>query len=78
MNKQTSIEICRNYIKDDKDLCEIFDNNKKKDDLCDACLQAVAFIRSHTVDMVTNKTKYNKVSFQDLPDITTNNICNNK
>jgi hypothetical protein len=78
MNKQTSIEICRNYIKDDSVLCEIFDNNKKKDDLCDACLQAVAFIRSHTADMVTNKTKYNKVSFQDLPDITTINICDNK
>ena len=67
MNKQTSIEICRNYIKDDKDLCEIFDNNKKKDDLCDACLQAVAFIRSHNADIATNKTKYNKVSFKDMP-----------
>ena len=71
MNKQTSIEICRNYIKDDKDLCEIFDNNKKKDDLCDACLQAVAFIRSHNANMTTNKTKYNKVSFKDMSDITT-------
>lgn len=30
MNKQTSIEICKNYIKDNEDLCEIFDNNKKK------------------------------------------------
>ena len=69
MNKQTSIEICRNYIKDDKDLCEIFDNNKKKDDLCDACLQAVAFIRSHNADIATNKTKYNKVSFKDMPNI---------
>jgi hypothetical protein len=74
MNKQTSIEICRNYIKDDAVLCEIFDNNKKKDDLCDACLQAVAFIRSHTADMATNKTKYNKVSFNDLPDIASNSM----
>lgn len=69
MNKQTSIEICQNYIKDDEKLCNIFDNNKKKDDLCDACLQAVAFIRTHTADITTNKTKYNKVSFKELPDI---------
>jgi hypothetical protein len=69
MNKQTSIEICQNYIKDDEKLCNIFDNNKKKDDLCDACLQAVAFIRTHTADITTNKTKYNKVSSKDLPDI---------
>jgi len=71
MNKQTSIEICRNYIKDDEDLCEIFDNNKKKDDLCDACLQAVAFIRTHTKDISVNKNNYNKVSFKELPDIST-------
>ena len=64
MNKQTSIEICRNYIKDDVDLCEIFDNNKKKDDLCDACLQAVAFIRSHNADAMTNKTKHNRLSYK--------------
>ena len=64
MNKQTSIEICRNYIKDDADLCEIFDNNKKKDDLCDACLQAVAFIRSHNADAMTNKTKHNRLSYK--------------
>ena len=64
MNKQTSIEICRNYIKDDATLCEIFDNNKKKDDLCDACLQAVAFIRSHNADAMTNKTKHNRLSYK--------------
>jgi hypothetical protein len=64
MNKQTSIEICRNYIKDDATLCEIFDNNKKKDDLCDACLQAVAYIRSHNADAITNKTKHNRLSYK--------------
>jgi len=69
MNKQTSIEICRNYIKDDATLCEIFDNNKKKDDLCDACLQAVAYIRSHNADAMTNKTKHNKVSFKEMVDV---------
>lgn len=66
MNKQTSIEICRNYIKDDAYLCDIFDNNKKKDDLCDACLQAVAFIRSHNADAMTNKIKHNRLSYKDV------------
>lgn len=58
MNKQTSIEICKNYIKDDAGLCEIFDNNKKKDDLCDACLQAVAYIR-HNDPGAVSKGLYN-------------------
>ena len=47
LNKATSIAICQHYIKDDITLLEIFDNNKKKDDLCDACLQAVSYIRSN-------------------------------
>jgi hypothetical protein len=68
MNKQTSIEICRNYIKDDATLCEIFDDNKKKDDLCDACLQAVAYIRTNANED-KNKTKYNKVSFKEIADV---------
>jgi len=58
MNKQTSIEICKHYIKEDVHLCEIFDNNKKKDDLCDACLQAVSYIRLN--DAETNKGKIDK------------------
>jgi len=58
MNKQTSIEICKHYIKDDVHLCEIFDNNKKKDDLCDACLQAVSYIRLN--DTEANKAILNK------------------
>ncbi len=65
MNKQTSIEICKNYIKDDAALCEIFDNNKKKDDLCDACLQAVAYIRLH--DTNAGVVKYNTLSFIQMP-----------
>lgn len=73
MNKRTSIEICKNYIKDDATLCEIFDDNKKKDDLCDACLQAVAYIRTAaTVANAANaadKTKYNKVSFKEIADV---------
>jgi hypothetical protein len=47
-NKAMSIAICKYYIKGDQTLSEIFDNNKKKDDLCDACLQAVSYIRSQT------------------------------
>ena len=75
MNKQTSIEICKNYIKDDETLCDIFDNNKKKDDLCDACLQAVAYIRTNmkdtkdTKDATVAANKYNKVSFKEIADV---------
>ena len=47
LNKKMSIEICENYIKDSETLSEIFNNNKKKDDLSDACLQAVAYIRNN-------------------------------
>jgi len=61
MNKQTSIEICKNYIKDDVYLCDIFDNNKKKDDLSDACLQAVSYIRQNIND--TQKNNYNNLTF---------------
>lgn len=68
MNKQTSVEICKNYIKDDETLCDIFDDNKKKDDLCDACLQAVAYIRTNANED-KNKTKYNKVSFKEIADV---------
>ena len=64
MNKQTSIEICKHYIKDDESLCEIFGNNKKKDDLCDACLQAVAYIRTNNPEAVS-KGVYNTLSFED-------------
>jgi hypothetical protein len=70
MNKQTSIEICKNYIKDDETLCEIFDDNKKKDDLCDACLQAVAYIRTNAgANASADKTRYNKVSFKEIADV---------
>jgi len=62
MNKQTSIEICKNYIKDNEELCEIFDNNKKKDDLCDACLQAVAYIR-YNDPIAVSKGFYNDLHY---------------
>lgn len=46
-NKKLSIDICQNYIKDNQRLLDIFINNKKKDDLSDACLQAVSYIRTN-------------------------------
>jgi hypothetical protein len=46
-NKKLSIDICQNYIKDNQRLLDIFVNNKKKDDLSDACLQAVSYIRTN-------------------------------
>jgi hypothetical protein len=58
-NKMLSIELCREYISDDEELQKIFGENKKKDDLSDACLQAVSYIRSNEKDDITNK--YNKL-----------------
>ena len=46
-NKKLSVAICENYIKNNSNLSEIFKNNKKKDDLSDACLQAVSYIRTN-------------------------------
>jgi hypothetical protein len=54
-----SIELCREYISEDEKLQKIFGENKKKDDLSDACLQAVSYIRSNTKEDITNK--YNKL-----------------
>jgi hypothetical protein len=72
MNKQTSIEICKNYIKDDVYLCDIFDNNKKKDDLSDACLQAVSYIRQNVSE--AHKVNYNKLTFMQCVNNLTSNI----
>jgi len=58
-NKLTSIELCKEYIKDDEILKKIFNENKKKDDLSDACLQAISYIRSNSkIDIINN---YNKI-----------------
>jgi hypothetical protein len=57
-NKAMSIAICRHYIQGDEKLLEIFDTNKKKDDLSDSCLQAVSYIRSKANDI----SKLNNVS----------------
>jgi hypothetical protein len=59
LNKQLSIEICKDYIKDNLYLSTLFAENKKKDDLSDACLQAVAYIRNNIKD--ESLEKYNKL-----------------
>jgi hypothetical protein len=58
-NKMLSIELCRKYISEDEKLQNLFNENKKKDDLSDACLQAVSYIRSNEKGDITNK--YNKL-----------------
>ena len=58
-NKMLSIELCREYISENEQLKKRFNENKKKDDLSDACLQAVSYIRSTTKGDITNK--YNKL-----------------
>ena len=59
INKMLSIELCREYISDDEDLKKRFNENKKKDDLSDACLQAVSYIRSNMKEDIGDK--YNKL-----------------
>ena len=62
-NKLMSIELCKEYIKDDERLKNIFNKNNKKDDLSDACLQAISYIRSTSkVDIINN---YNKIYMCD-------------
>lgn len=58
-NKMMSIELCKEYINEDEYLKKLFNENKKKDDLSDACLQAVSYIRSNTKEDTVNN--YNKI-----------------
>lgn len=44
-NKWKAIEIARNYVKEDVKLLELYNSHKKKDDLADALLQAISFVR---------------------------------
>jgi ribosome biogenesis protein Nip4 len=59
INKLLSIDICNNYIKDNVVLSKIFSDNKKKDDLSDSCLQAVAYIRTNIMKENGTLDKYN-------------------
>ncbi len=47
LNKTDGIEICKYYIRDSQELQEIFNANKKKDDLADTCIQTISYIRKH-------------------------------
>lgn len=49
MNKEDSIEICRHYIKNDKNLIEYFNCHKKKDDLADTCIQTISYINKNEI-----------------------------
>ncbi len=45
LNKADSVEVCKYYIRDSKELQEIFNSNKKKDDLADTCIQTISYLR---------------------------------
>lgn len=64
-NKLLSIELCKEYISEDEYLKKLFNENKKKDDLSDACLQAISYIRSNSSkeDIIDN---YNKIYANDM------------
>ena len=64
INKMLSIELCREYISENEQLKKRFNENKKKDDLSDACLQAISYIRSNTKDDMLDK--YNKIYISDI------------
>jgi len=64
INKLLSIELCKEYINEDEDLIKLFNENKKKDDLSDACLQAISYIRSVAKQDITDK--YNKIYMSKL------------
>jgi hypothetical protein len=63
-NKLLSIELCKEYISEDENLKKLFNENKKKDDLSDACLQAISYIRSTMKEDITNK--YNKIYMSEI------------
>jgi hypothetical protein len=58
-NKLLSIELCKQYISEDEYLKKLFNENKKKDDLSDACLQAISYIRSNSKEDIVYH--YNKI-----------------
>lgn len=42
-NKWWSVQLTQHYTRDDADLCNLLCSHKKKDDLCDALLQAIGW-----------------------------------
>ena len=63
-NKLLSIELCKQYISEDENLKKLFNENKKKDDLSDACLQAISYIRSNSKEDIVYH--YNKIYANDM------------
>jgi hypothetical protein len=51
LNKTDGIEICKYYIRDCKELQQIFNANKKKDDLADTCIQTISYLRKQGHDI---------------------------
>lgn len=60
LNKTDSIEICRHYIQNCTELQDIFNSNKKKDDLADTCIQVVSYLRKsgHDIQAIIKNLKY--------------------
>jgi len=51
--KWKSVKLTECYIQENKGLVELLNNNKKKDDICDAFLQAISWMRSKNMDCVS-------------------------
>ncbi len=51
LNKWKAVQYAQEYIKDCAELSELFRSHKKKDDLADAMLQSVSWLRKHGVNI---------------------------
>lgn len=51
LNKWKAIQFAQEYIRDCPQLSELFTSHKKKDDLADAMLQSVSWLRKHGVNV---------------------------
>lgn len=51
LNKWKAVQYAQEYIRDCPQLSELFSSHKKKDDLADAMLQSVSWLRKHGVDV---------------------------
>jgi hypothetical protein len=48
--KWKSVKLTEQYIQENEDLKKLLNNHKKKDDLCDALLQAISWMRKEKID----------------------------
>lgn len=51
--KWKSVKLTERYIENNTELKELVNNNKKKDDICDAFLQAISWIRANNIPTIT-------------------------